>query len=368
MEQNQLNDAANKYDMAAFLDKTNKPSRLKMADIYAHINPNQAVATLEELLSVHPDCAPAYKQISELYYSKGLVGKACENYTRYMSYGDFSQKDRERYAQLLFFNKDYPASLAEIKKALAENPDNGVMKRLRGYNLFETGEFAQAASVMEPFMNDANSNLISLDHKYFARILHKNKQDSLALIHYGIVVEMDSSSIPDIYKEMAQAYESLKKYESAGLYYERYINGGTASGTVVFFCGRCFYNAGNTTEADSTERTRLLQKADSFFETVNERTPTSYLGNFWRARTHAQLDPETEQGLAKPFYEQALTILETNPEKYKSELLECYKYLGYYFYLQKENAASIAYWEKVLALDPSNAMATEAIKGIKGSK
>ena len=44
--------------------------------------------------------------------------------------------------------------------------------------------------------------------------------------------------------------------------------------------------------------------ADSVFHAIVEAAPDSYLGNFWRARANSALDPETTQGLAKPFYEE----------------------------------------------------------------
>lgn len=51
--------------------------------------------------------------------------------------------------------------------------------------------------------------------------------------------------------------------------------------------------------------------ADSVFHAIAEAAPDSYLGNFWRARANSALDPETTQGLAKPFYEEVAALLES---------------------------------------------------------
>ena len=51
--------------------------------------------------------------------------------------------------------------------------------------------------------------------------------------------------------------------------------------------------------------------------------------------------------------------------KFKKELIESYQYLGYYYYLQEDNAKSITYWQEVLKLDPENKQATEVIKQLK---
>ena len=116
---------------------------------------------------------------------------------------------------------------------------------------------------------------------------------------------------------------------------------------------------------DNIAAQKYLFKADSLFAIVKERVPDSHLGSLWQARTQSQLDPETEQGLAKPYYESCIPILEKNKEKYSNELTECYRYLGYYYYLKQDMDNSKIYWNKILSIDPSNATAQEALKNIK---
>ena len=106
--------------------------------------------------------------------------------------------------------------------------------------------------------------------------------------------------------------------------------------------------------------------ADSVFHSIAEAAPDSYLGNFWRARANSALDPETTLGLAKPFYEEVATLLESkNDPHYNSALIECYSYLGYYYLLAIENPALKEYWSKILAIDSTNATAKRALDGIK---
>jgi len=147
-----------------------------------------------------------------------------------------------------------------------------------------------------------------------------------------------------------------------------------------FQLGRLYYGAG--TQPDSLtinveERKQALMSADSVFQVISEAAPDSYLGNFWRARANSALDPETTQGLAKPFYEEVAALLESkNDPHYNSALVECYSYLGYYYLLAIENPTlkaeakankekSKEYWSKILAIDPANATAKRALDGIK---
>ena len=374
MAEEKVNDASNKYDMAAFQDKKNKLSRLKLAEIYFHVNPDQALTTLNELMAIDPNYAPAYRLLGELYYANGQAGKvgemekAGEAYSKFLSFGYGTPADYSRYATILFFNKDYKGSLAEVRKALSKNPDNLIMKRLLGYNLFEIEEHESALDAMTAFMNDPKSTHIPTDFRYFARILRKNKQDSMSIDYYSKALELDQANKSDILKEMAQAYESMKKYAMAGLFYEQYIESikDDAVATDYFTCGKAFYNAGQRIKliaaVDSIEQIRLFQKADEKFAIVAERISTSHLGNFWRARVQTNLDPESTQGLAKPYYEQAMAILEINPSKYPNDLFECYKYLGYYYYVQENKETSLSYLSKAQAISPNDPQVNELYK------
>ena len=113
------------------------------------------------------------------------------------------------------------------------------------------------------------------------------------------------------------------------------------------------------------QKAALIQ-ADTIFAEVSAEAPDSYLGNFWRARTNSAIDPETTQGLAKPYYEKVVEmLLPKNDARYNRVIIECYKYLGYYFLLQSDYETSKDYWNKILAIDPNDALAKTALEGIE---
>ena len=51
----------------------------------------------------------------------------------------------------------------------------------------------------------------------------------------------------------------------------------------------------------------------------------------------------------------------TKDETDNERLIESYRYMGYYFLLQKDKANSVMYWNKILEIDPENAMAKQAL-------
>jgi tetratricopeptide (TPR) repeat protein len=137
----------------------------------------------------------------------------------------------------------------------------------------------------------------------------------------------------------------------------------------------CYFAAGSIDSVaiaanpqDSIVKKELYQKADSVFAELVKRIPDNYLGYFWRARVNALIDPETTQGLAKPYYEQTVAILEKSDNKNngnKRELIESYQYLGYYYYLKEDFPNSKLYWNKILEIDPSHAVAKQALEGLQ---
>ena len=202
-----------------------------------------------------------------------------------------------------------------------------------------------------------------------------------------ILEDAESKRFANIYAKLLTDYKAYpigsNDYKKAISAYQKYyasLDKEKQTPDLQFQFGRLYYGAG--TQPDSLaitveERKQALMSADSTFHAIAEAAPDSYLGNFWRARANSALDPETTQGLAKPFYEEVAALLESkNDPHYNSALVECYSYLGYYYLLAIENPAlkaeakankdkSIEYWSKILAIDPANATAKRALDGIK---
>lgn len=104
--------------------------------------------------------------------------------------------------------------------------------------------------------------------------------------------------------------------------------------------------------------------ADSSLQILVSKAPKLSIAYIWQARVKANFDPTSELGLAKPFYEKFIELANSD-EKFKNELVEAYSYLGYYFYLQNNNQASLGNWQEVLKIDPDNTQAKEALKQLK---
>ena len=225
-------------------------------------------------------------------------------------------------------------------------------------------------------------NLVENAAKVGNYLLEELKKYDEAVGQYEKAVELAPTKT-DLYKNISSAYEQKNDYKKAiGAYHKYYSSLEKEKQTpdLQFQLGRLYYGAGTQLDSltiNAEERKQALMSADSVFQVISEAAPDSYLGNFWRARANSALDPETTQGLAKPFYEEVAALLESkNDPHYNSALVECYSYLGYYYLLAIENPTlkaeakankekSKEYWSKILAIDPANATAKRALDGIK---
>ena len=188
---------------------------------------------------------------------------------------------------------------------------------------------------------------------------------------YQKAYELDSASV-ELLQQISDAYASNDDYEKAIDAYKKYCEALPAEERTMentFQLGRLYYSEGTATDTIKVTREMrqaALIQADTIFAEVAAEAPDSYLGNFWRARTNSAIDPETTQGLAKPYYEKVVEmLLPKNDARYNRVIIECYKYLGYYFLLQSDYETSKDYWNKILAIDPNDTLAKTALEGIE---
>ena len=175
--------------------------------------------------------------------------------------------------------------------------------------------------------------------------------------------------------DVSRAYETAEMFAEAINYFDMYIDAAGSDVRIMdyFRFGQTCYRVGM---ADTISGAQYLIKADTLFAAVTEKAPENYLGHQWRARVAAARDPETSLGLAKPYYERTIEVLDTNVAPNKQQIaayIECYKYLGYYNYLKAYAEPAKAneykeqtryYWNKMLEYDPNNAEITEALKNL----
>ena len=240
------------------------------------------------------------------------------------------------------------------------------------YNNVDLKQNEAAVAAADVFFNHSeNPEFTYLDYRYYGQALRNSKQIALATEQYKKALTYDNSKV-ELWKDISDMYNENNNYPNAIDAYTTYLSSlseDAKTADVIIALGKLYYSLGNDSTATVDIKKASLLKADSIFAKIATMEPEGYRGDFWRARTNSGLDPETNLGLAKPFYEKTATLIESkNDARFNSVLTECYSYLGYYTLLQKDNAKSIEYWNKILKINPNNVTAKKAIEGITNPK
>lgn len=214
---------------------------------------------------------------------------------------------------------------------------------------------------MQKYMQlaQANNKVITEDNVYYGKMLIKGGKTTEGAAIIKKAIAADPKKAADLQNELAQAYLAAKDYPNAISTYRTMM---TAKGggelTDKVYLGRAY------------EMNGQYKQADSLYTLVVTERPNYVPGYQMRARANANIDKDSKQGLAKPYYEKYIEVASgADAAKYKTGLIEANKYLGsYYFFTKNDKASSLPYWQQVLALDPADQQAKTAVAEITKPK
>jgi len=348
--------AAENYKRSQDFAPQSKRARVRLGQLYTRINSYQdALTYYQEALTIDPSFAPAYLEMGFLYAKTKDKEKSKENFKKYLDLSSGNIAAKRRYANMLIQTEDYKGAIDQINQIMSmDSTSFNDLNRALAYSYFEEKQYPKSKYYMGKFMKNAPAEKItSKDYAYDGRIMIKNGQDSLGIISLTKAFEADTTNL-DLLTEVASLYTKTKKPQSAGDTYKLKIKYSNGSTNDYWKMGRAYYDAKNWAEADSA------------FAKVNRMSADFEPAYLFRARVYSNLDPDSKEGLAQPFYETLIEKASVDTVKYTKDLIEAYSYLGAYTLLVKKNyCESIVYWDKILGLDPANENANSAMKDLK---
>lgn len=362
-----LGTACSNYETAIYYDDNCKEAYIKYARAYRNANPALSIEMLKKLQVKDPSFLLVDKELADLYYTQNDFENAAKNYSIYLQSGNSTTKDLVQYAMTLFLNKDFAKSLEVSTLGLQKDPRNPALNRLAMWNNIDLKNYEAGLKSADLFFNHSdNPDLSYLDFRYYGQALRETKNYDAAIIQFNKALKMDSTKI-ELWKDISDMFNDESKYAEAIPPYITYLNkldDSKKDGDAIINLGKLYYSLATSTKNDSIKKDALI-KADSAFAKVAALEPDGYRGNFWRARTNSLLDPDSNKGLAQPYYFKTATLVESkNDPRFNPVLIECYSYLGYYSLIQSDYPLSLSYWNKILAIEPDNSTALKAIAGI----
>lgn len=345
----------------------------------------EAVKAYDNVIASDPNYGPVYRELAETYYFWGnnepkkyneYIQKALAYYEKYMTLTDYSLTSRMRHADFLILAKDYKALEIEANAMKELDKVNPRILRYLGYSAYENGNTDVAIKSIEDFITTGKSKIIARDYLYLglAKLRKSNnietKTVDQTLFDAGVVdikksVEMEITMTNDL-SEVGKKFYEQKLFKQASAIYEIATSNATSKNYLLdnFYLGNSLYY--NNTRKDVVKPDPIeMQKADAAFGKVIEASPTTQDAYIFRARANRLL--ENEEMIIK-YYEDYLRVVTEKGEeevtKNKAKFIESYNNIAA-SYANSDKAKAKEYFNKTLALDPTNNYATESLKALK---
>ncbi|MCR4810824.1 MAG: hypothetical protein K5896_13330 [Prevotella sp.] len=384
-------EAAKNYDMAIYNDPKLVDAYRKYANVYRKIDPEGAVAKLEDLRKVIPDY-PVDAMIGHVSYISQRYSTAMEAYSR-IPLDQMKKNDYIEYGFSCYLAKQYEKAYGIVTTGLSKEPTNATLTRLAMFCSTETGKYEEAINFADALFNKLpkdSVNLSELDYLNYGNALSGNKQYEEAIKQYqeGLKFELeDKSAHADTYQAMSEAYKGLEDYPNAMEAYKGFLdvkkdvtaNDYAGLGTLAMRYARSLAVDENNTELTDEQKAEqkqaqieAFQKADQIYADLIEKFPSvKAYGLFQRGMVNSNIDTDMSQGLAKPYFEEVISVLTQQDEldaQGKRYLETSYRYMmSYNYQVQKDNRTAIEYAQKILELKPEDEGIKQVIETLSKS-
>ena len=350
LKQNNGTEAIKCFDKVLNINPKNSEALTLKSEIYFLIdNYNAALSLLNEAVKDDSSYAPAYNELAELNYAMRDYSSASDFYGKYIEASEITLEKRKRFASILYLNKEYSKAINILEDVIQTEPENLVAVRILAYSNLRLDNIDSSITYFRRLFALDSVAFMPSDYENYSDLLDKTGNDSLAIEYLNKIIDIDSTR-KEILGKISVLYFKDKNWDGV---ISTLGKKNTLTAQEYFDLGKAYYFVQN------------YAKADSAFKLLVSKMPELPIAYFWQARAKTNFDPESEQGLAKPFYEQFITFSKEDTSKFKRELIEAYSYLGYYYFIKGDKDNSKLYWQKVYGLDPLDNKALEALKNIK---
>ena len=366
-------EAATYYDQAIYADPKDPEGYYKYANVYRKISPAGAVAKLNELRAQRPDLA-VDALAGRIYYMSNEFDKALAAYDK-ADKNKMEERDLSDYAMSAFFKQKYDKALEVAKFGLSKNPRHAAFNRLAFFNLTELKQYDEALKYADALFHNSDSAKFSYyDYTYCGNAYAGAKQHEKAIEMYELALAQDDmdnkAKRAGVVKQLSDAYKAKEDYPNAIKHYKDYLNN-QEKPTAMELAGLAslhMQHGGSLQDAEAKKAAFI--EADAVYGDLASKYENAIeYATFMRARVNAQMDPDSKLGLAKPYYEKLIELIEPRAEKDATErarIIESYRYMIAYNYIVKEDKnAAKEFALKLQAIDPENEIAKQILESTK---
>ncbi len=360
-------DASSWFQNAIHFDPTNPEGYVRYAETNQKASITNAINTLEDLRKQVPTY-PVDAMIGDLYQTAGNLDKAIEAYSKI-------GRDKLEASQLVNLAMDYYLK-GDFNKSLdfstfgnQKFQRNAALNRISFWDYTNLKDYDNAIKYAERLYNASDSaKITSKDHLHYGYAFLGKEDMANAIQMFQKAID-EGEEYPDdrldAMKNMATAYQKNGDIENAVAVYDKYLKSKPEiTAADMGSLATMWQNHAKTLEGDAKKEAQL--KADAVWGEIAEKFPSvAHVAYNNRARIAVSLDPESTEGLAKPYYEKVVELLANKPDRAANEnkyLVDAYHYLGaYYTIIANDKAQGDLYWNKILEINPDHKQAQIAL-------
>ncbi len=360
--------AAEYYDQAIYADPKNPDAYYRYALVYRKISPAGAVEKLRELKTQRPDI-----EVDEMIGRIYSLSLKYEDAIKAWNNVPIEKMDRANiveYAVANYFLGRHQDGLDVAKKGLAVHPRAAALNRIAMMTSSELKNFEEAEKFGHNLFNNSDSAKISsVDYYYFGIVYDGLKMYDKAIEQYlQALSTTDESSLikrENILKKLSDTYSEKQDFVNAIIRYKDYL-GAVAKPSANDYAALGSLHMQHGASLTGDAKTEAFKKADAAYADLAQRfEDAADYATLMRARANVQLDPETKEGLALPYYEKLIELISPKSDysaSDKARLIESYRYMIAYYYITKDDKdKATEFAQKLIAIDPENAIAKQLL-------
>lgn len=371
--------AATNYQQAKYFAPKDPEAYYKYAMILRGRSPEEAVSNLEDLRKQLPDY-PVDALAGRIYYHSNVPNhfeKAAEYYSKVADPSKMDDEDITNFSVIEWLLGNHDKSITAAKAGLQKDPRRAGWNRLVFYNYTDANDPQNALIYADKLFNQSDSAHITADdYAYYGTAYQENKQWDEAIAQYNKALDelkTDTGARVTntiLYKNISDIYNQKGDFDKSLDYLEQSINSKPNQSLEDYDnLGRLYTDiaAKKAKSGDKSGEVAAFKKADVIYAQILQKFPNyENYGNYMRAQINANLDPDSKQGLAKPYYEKLVNSLENKSDKSNSEtqmLKQAYFYLMVYEINTAHNVSASKGWaNKLLTIDPNEENAKQVLK------
>ncbi|MBL0144697.1 MAG: tetratricopeptide repeat protein [Chitinophagaceae bacterium] len=346
--------ALSAYETALSLDSKYARAKYRIGRIYQTQGQTQEdiyMRYYNETIAMDPSYSPVYFTLQQYYYNIN-VNKSADYLEKYLT-AKGSDEPNACYLRTALKAAQglYQETINKGKDCIAAGGTDPRLWGIIAYQYNKIGDSINAKTYFDEFFKRQKPEKIGpADIETYAIVLLKfpgNEAIAGTYIDKGVEMAATEEEKVALLKSIASVYEKRKQFKDAADWYKKVVMIKKNPGkTDLYNAGYNYYRVGS------------FQPSIEIFNQYAQKFPDDIFGHYMLGKANWGIDTTMAAGLANPYFEKAIAVGEAavDKSKIKSQLIGSYKYMiAYMANIKKDKAGAIAFCDKALLVDPTDA-------------